>query len=407
MHYNRETMQLDFDADRAVERLMRFLCVPGITGQEAAIGQDVMAALAEAGVPRSQMRFDHAHEQIPLPTQTGNLIVDLPGSLPEPRRLFMTHLDTVPLCAGAKPTRDGKRITSDGMTALGGDNRTGCACLVTMAATLLAKNLPYPPLTLLFTVREESGLWGARFVKPADLGEPVMGFNVDGRSPREITVGATGAERWEVEIHGKAAHAGVHPERGVSATLVAGLALAEVHQHGWFGKVKHQGKEGTSNVGPFGGKDGVCAGQATNVVTDYVHIQGESRSHDVRFGRAITKAYQDAFRAAAKKVVDERGRGAKVRFQARRDYHPFRLKDSSPVVQTAQQAARGAGWDAELRVTNGGLDANWLVRLGVPTITFGAGQNNPHTVDEFVDVDDFLDGCRYALALAQTASDAS
>ena len=46
--------------------------------------------------------------------------------------------------------------------------------------------------------------------------------------------------------------------------------------------------------------------------------------------------------------------------------------------------------------------ANWLVRHGVPTITFGAGQNNPHTVDEYVDVNDFLDGCRYALALAQT-----
>ena len=66
----------------------------------------------------------------------------------------------------------------------------------------------------------------------------------------------------------------------------------------------------------------------------------------------------------------------------------------------AQAAARHAGWETVLRSTNGGLDANWLVRHGVPTVTFGAGQNNPHTVEEFVSVPDFLDGCRYALSLA-------
>jgi tripeptide aminopeptidase len=395
-------MLLDFKSDDALDLLMRFLAVEGVTGREEKIGKVVVDALRDAGVPRSRIRFDDAHTRIALPTQTGNLIVDLPGTMPGPRRLFSTHLDTVPLCAGAKPARKGNRIVSDGMTALGGDNRTGCACLVNLVAILLAKKLPHPPLTLLFTVREESGLWGARFVKLADLGNPAIGFNIDGRHPREITVGATGAERWDVEIFGKAAHAGVHPERGVSATLVASIALADIHRHGWFGKVKRQGKEGTSNVGPFGGSNGTCAGQATNVVTDYVRIQGESRSHDTRFGQAITKAYEDAFCQAAKKVTDDAGRGARVHFQARRDYYPFRLKESSPAVQIAQQAAKQAGWAPTLRVTNGGLDANWLTRHGVPTITFGAGQNNPHTVDEYVDVEQFLDGCRYALALAQT-----
>jgi hypothetical protein len=105
-----------------------------------------------------------------LPTQTGNLIVTLPGTRPGPRLLFSTHLDTVPLAAGAVPVRAGKRITPRGRTALGGDNRTGCACLVTLAATLLQQQLPHPPITLLFTVREESGLFGARYLDPKDLG---------------------------------------------------------------------------------------------------------------------------------------------------------------------------------------------------------------------------------------------
>ena len=391
---------ISFDLPAAIDRLMRFLSIEGITGQEEDIGRAVAQALREAGVPSKAIRFDRASEQIPLPTETGNLIVTLPGNVPGRRRLFMTHLDTVPLCAGARPVRKGKRIVAAGDTALGGDNRTGVACLVTLVTTLLEQELPHPPLTLLFTVREESGLWGARFVEPADLGHPVEGFNIDGRSASELTVGAVGAERWEVEIHGRAAHAGVHPERGVSATMVASLALAEIHEQGWFGKVKQDGQEGTSNIGSFGGRDGHSAGEATNVVTDYVHIRGEARSHDVRFVQAITRAYRDAFQRAARAVRDERGRGARVRFQTRKDYHPFRLNPDAPVIQHALAAAARAGLKPTLRITNGGLDANWLVRHGIPTVTFGAGQNNPHTVDEYVDLNEFADGCRLALALA-------
>ena len=76
----------------------------------------------------------------------------------------MTHMDTVPLCAGAKPKRQGKKIVNAVKTALGGDNRTGCAVLVTLVAELLRHKPDHPPLTLLFTVREESGLFGARHV---------------------------------------------------------------------------------------------------------------------------------------------------------------------------------------------------------------------------------------------------
>src|SRR5215207_2542888 len=115
-----------FDPDAAVARLIRFLSVEGVTGQEKAIASEVAAALREAGVPADAIRHDTAHERIPLPTQTGNLIVKLKGTQPGPPLLFSTHLDTVPLCAGAVPVRKGKKIVPQGRTALGGDNRTGC-----------------------------------------------------------------------------------------------------------------------------------------------------------------------------------------------------------------------------------------------------------------------------------------
>ena len=134
--------------------------------------------------------------------------------------MFMTHMDTVPLCAGAKPKQQGRRIVNTAKTALGGDNRTGCAVLATLAAELARQKLDHPPITLLFCVREESGLWGARYVDRDELGAPTMAFNFDGRSAADVVVGAVGADRWEVEIFGRAAHAGGAPERGISATMI-------------------------------------------------------------------------------------------------------------------------------------------------------------------------------------------
>jgi tripeptide aminopeptidase len=393
-----------FDTEAAIRRLMRFLSVSAITGHETAIGHDLVAALKEVGVPAKAIAFDDAHTRIPEPTPIGNLIVKLPGTGRKGAApvLFMTHMDTVPLCAGARPKRTGKRIVNEleGTTALGGDNRSGCAVLVTLAAELIRQNLPHPPLTLLFTVREESGLFGAKHLNPADLGEPAVGFNFDGKSAADVIVGAIGADRWTVDIRGKAAHAGVAPEKGISATLVLALALAEVHAGGWFGKVVKDGREGTSNVGSVGTADGRSAGDATNVVTDFVRVRGESRSHDATFVRAITAAYKAAFAAAAARVKDHEGRGAKVKFTSRLDYVPFRLKPDAPVVARAAAAVRALGREPNLRVTNGGLDANWMVKHGIPTVTFGAGQNEIHTVKEYVDLTEFEDGCRLALALA-------
>jgi tripeptide aminopeptidase len=227
-----------------------------------------------------------------------------------------------------------------------------------------------------------------------------MAFNFDGRSAADITIGAVGADRWEVEIRGKAAHAGVYPDRGISASMIAALAMAEVYEGGWFGKVVKDGREGTSNVGSIGDANGKSAGEATNVVTDFVHIKGESRSHDSMFFQAITTAYKSAFANACARVKDHEGKTGKVKFTSRTDYHPFRLKEDAPIVRRAIEAVKAIGRDPSTKVTNGGLDANWMVKHGIPTVTFGAGQNEIHTVNEWVDVPEFLEGCRLAVELA-------
>jgi tripeptide aminopeptidase len=388
------------DVKSAENLLMRFLAVEGVTGEEAAIAAAVSEELVNAGVPTEAIRFDSVHERIPVPTQTGNLLVELPGTRPGPRLLFSTHLDTVPLCAGAKPIRQGDKIVTDGTTALGGDNRTGCAVLVMLAETLIKHNLPHPPITLLFTVREESGLHGARELDPADLGGAAMCFNVDGKLASDLIIGAVGQENWQVEIKGKASHAGVAPEKGISATLVASLAISEAHRNGWFGKVVKSDGNGTSNVGVFGGREGKPAGDATNVVTDYVRIIGEARSPDVAFATKIADCYREAFAKAQQEVRDTEGETAEVHFQSAPSYPSFNLSEDSPAVKHAKRAVELLGLEPKTLFSNGGLDANWLVKHGVPTVTIGAGQYEIHTVKEYVDVPEYLQGCRLAVALA-------
>lgn len=388
------------DVAAAESRLMRYLAVEGVTGHEAAIAAAIVDDLKALGVPDSAIRYDSANERIPLPTETGNLIVQLPGTAAGERLAFSTHLDTVPLCAGARPIREGDRIKTDGSTALGGDNRTGCAVLVTLVETLYKHKIPHPPITLLFTVREESGLHGARELNPADLGGAAMCFNFDGKLAQDLIIGAVAQENWQAEIIGKAAHAGVAPEKGISATLVGAIALTEVKRAGWFGKVKKPDGYGTSNVGIFGGKPGLPAGDATNVVTDYVKMVGEARSPEATFATQISEGFRAAFAKAQQEVTDDAGDTAKVTFTNKPSYPSFKLPEDSPAVARAKRAVESLGLTPNTKFSNGGLDANWLVNHDLPTVTFGAGQNEIHTVNEYVDLPEFAQGCRVAIALA-------
>jgi tripeptide aminopeptidase len=66
------------DVASAEKYLMRYLAIDGVTGQEEAIANAIRDDLIALGVPASAIRFDDVAAKIPLPTQTGNLIVDLP-----------------------------------------------------------------------------------------------------------------------------------------------------------------------------------------------------------------------------------------------------------------------------------------------------------------------------------------
>lgn len=382
------------DTSRAVEHLMDLLAADGPSGGEGPVAETVKNKLLAAGCKPAWIRENVGKSRLPKHFTIGNMIVKIPGTVRALRLLFSAHLDTVPICRGAVPVRKGTRIVPKGKTGLGGDNRASVAAVVTMAEALLKNDLPHPPITLLFTVGEENGLHGAKAFRPSDGGHPAMGYNLDGSGERGGVIGALGAVRWEARIHGKSVHAGVNPEGGVSAAVIAANAIADAKQHGWFGRIENGPCRGTANVGSLSG------GDADNQVMDFLRVTGECRSHSAASLKRITNAWKSALERAARQLKNNQGECGSVEFIPASDYRSFRIGKNTPVVKRFLKAAPKAGREAEVEVISAGLDANVLNENGIPTLTFDAGNHNAHDLNEYVDIPRYLEGCELAVHLA-------
>lgn len=381
----------------AIQLVTEMIAIPGKSCEEGRIAAYIREKLVSVGVPESSINHDTAHKKSPLGGEVGNLIVKIPGTERGPRRLLMGHIDTVPLCEGARPVRKGEFIVSkDAHTALGGDDRAGAAVVLNALLEIKRQKLSHPPLTLFWPIQEEVGLYGARHVTHSKLGKPQLCFNWDGGIAHKATIGATGDYSITVEIEGLASHAGVCPERGVSAIAIAGVAINDLVENGWHGLIIKGKNSGTSNIGI------VQAGtaNATNVVVNHLLLKGEARSHDPAFRKKIVEAFRKAFTKAANQVKSDSGKKGKIKFTADLKYESFRLSESEPVVQLALQAIESAGMQGEAAISNGGLDANWMSAHGLPTVTIGCGQRDAHTVDESLHVPSFLNACQVGLLLA-------
>ncbi len=381
--------------DRALQLAIQLMSLPGLSGEEAQVAKFITSQLVAAGADPQTIQTDQAHHKTPIAGDVGNLIFKLPGTIRGPRRLLMAHMDTVPICRGARPIIDGNFVRSaDPSTGLGADDRAGVAVTLSAALEILERKLPHPPLTFFWPIQEEIGLYGARFAPLKLLGAPKLAFNWDGGNAQRVAVGATGGYRMAIDVRGLASHAGAAPELGVSAIAIAGLAIAELQRGGWHGAIERDGRRGTSNIGVIQG------GEATNVVTDAVALKAEARSHDPKFRAKIVAAIENAFRSAAKEVRSSAGKTGNVTFDGRLDYEAFKLADDEACVLAAEVALRAIGVEPLRAVSNGGLDANWMTAHGIPTVTLGCGQISPHTVSERMDIADFKLACRVALRLA-------
>lgn len=389
---------MSYDEKAALKYLLELLPIPGPPGDERKVADYIRSECAALGIPRDCISNDNAQAQSEYGGNTGNLFIRLDGQTRGKRRMLATHMDTVPIAVGCKPRVEGNRVVNQAREkALGGDARAGCAALLHGLRALQAMKGNHPPVTICFTVQEEVGLVGARGLDRSRLGPelPAMAFNFDGGPSDELVTAIIGTERLNIDIEGVAAHGG-EPQKGVSAALIEALALAEVGRRGWFGQVEKPEGSAKSNLGILRG------GRGSNVVMPELHILAEVRSHSSDFRKTVIDAWKDAFSRAAQEVKNTDGVAGKVRFSPGPTYEPFALPDDAPVVQLAEAAARECDIEARLTSHDGGMDSNWFVAFGMPTVSVGIGCMLAHSVQEYVDLEHFANCCRLAVALATT-----
>src|SRR5262249_15706587 len=155
---------------------------------------------------------------------------------------------------------------------------------------------------------------------------------------------ATGGYRMKIDVEGLASHAGNRPEEGVSAIAIASLAVTDLVQGGWHGLIQKPEGSGTSNVGVITG------GEATDVVTDRVHIRAQARSHDPNFRQRIVKEIETAFERAVPYVRSVTGARGRVKIEGRLDYDSFRLSRDEPCVVAAATAIEAEGLTPEYAI---------------------------------------------------------
>lgn len=365
---------------------MDLLNIKGPSGEEKDVAQYVQERLLAEGLPKRAMSFDTAHKRIPMPTQTGNLIVHLPGNgrmKRVPRRLLVAHMDTVDIAAGTTPKKSGKFIRPSKGHALGADDRTGVGTVLLTLIRLLREAPAHPPVTGLFTVREETGLWGARMVDVKKLKKPAMGFSFDGGDVNAFLVAAVGSDRMDIKVTGVASHGGGAPEKGVSAAVIGSLAIAELEKKGLHGLIKTGKDRATANIGNVNG------GVFHNIVCPEVNITAEARAYRLKTLNRLVTEYKKAFERAVKQVRSADGKAGGVDFKTTRLYYPFVLSGGEPVIGLTGKAIAAQGMKPKAEWSAGGLDANWLARHGIPTVTLGAGAHSPHTTYEYLNLEEF------------------
>ncbi|MEM9359623.1 MAG: M20/M25/M40 family metallo-hydrolase [Pseudomonadota bacterium] len=383
--------------EQAIKDLMALLPIEGAPGKERAVAAALRERLIEAGVAAENIIHDNAQEQSEYGGEVGNLIVHIDGQRQGPRVMFSTHMDTVPDAVGCQPRldRENNRIINDAPgRALGGDNRLGCAILLALARELMALNGDHQSATLVFFIQEEVGLVGARGLDLSKLGEPrpSMCVNLDGGPVHELVTAVTGTQRFTIDISGIPAHAG-RPGGGVSAGIIASMALASLQEGGWHGRIEKDDKRGSANLGIVEG------GQGSNVVMPAMSILAEARSHDPEFRARILETWKQAFTSASTKVANEREEHGTVTFGPGPTYESFALDDDEPIVRKTVEAASRCGFEIKTVTNDGGMDANWIVAHGIPAVTIAVGQRQVHTADEWVHLGDFEKALRLVVAL--------
>jgi len=307
-------------------------------------------------------------------SDTGNILVRIAGNADGPAILLCAHMDTVGPTEGMIPViRDGV-IYSNGETVLGADDKAGIAMILAAVSELLEEGRAHGALELLFTVEEEIGLFGAKFLQ-AEL-KSDFGYIADGDGPiGSIITRSPSKVDLDFTVAGRAAHA-ARPELGINAIAVAAAAIARL-------KSGRMDDDTTMNIGVISG------GKARNIVPDCAEIAIEIRS----FKEA--KLEEEAQKTIAVFTEEAAKAGAEVKVRRELNFETFSIPETHPMVVNALHAAKAAGIEPTFRKSGGGMDANVFNIRGLPCVGMGIGAEKAHSPEESVSIAQLRDGVRF------------
>ena len=363
------------NSERLSAEFARLAAIASPSRREGAISRYLTARLQGLG---AEVTMDDAGFR--AESESGNLIARFPARGKQCTPLMVSvHMDTVEPADGVVPVlRDGV-FTSAGETILGADDKAGIAEIIEALEVVREAAIPHGPLELVVTICEEIGLLGAKLLDPR-LIQARRGIALDTSGVDRVIHRAPCANKLRFEIQGREAHAGIAPEKGISAIEVAARAIAAMP----LGRID---EETTANIGSING------GQATNIVAKKVVIEGEARSHDVaKLGRQTERmvaCFKQAAREAAREIDGEMV-VPEVRVEVLSDYPLMHVSRQAGILTLIEAAAARLGRKVEIKAAGGGSDANIFNSHGIETVILGTGMTDVHTVNESVRVDDMV-----------------
>lgn len=347
--------------------------------QEKAVSDRIKGILKSAGIGYTE---DDAGER--YGGQCGNLICHLPSNLqdydPEntkkvPGIVFSAHMDTVTPCVGKNilVNREKDLICTDGKTVLGGDDLAGVSAILEAFLSVKEMNTPHGDLWGVFTIGEEIGLLGAKHLNlekngiwakhcyVLDSGGEIGVCDVQGPTQNML----------KLQFKGKAAHAGLEPEKGINAIVVAAKAIATFPQ----GRID---EDTTCNVGIISG------GKATNIVCDAVTVDAEVRSQFADRMEAVTEEIVAKAQAACETY------GGSVEIEVKTEYPNFRVPADAPILREFSKACYQIGVTPSFEKTGGGSDTNIYNGKGLTAVDISVGMDKVHTTAEQLKISDLM-----------------
>lgn len=360
---------------RLLERFLNYVQIDSPTKYEREFAEYIMKEMEKMGL---EVHMDDAGEKVG--SNSGNVIGRLKGNTDGETILFSAHMDTVSPGKGIKPVIKNGVIYSDGTTVLGGDDKAGIAAILEAIETVIEKDIPHGDIEVAFSIYEEGGLYGAKNLDYTKL-KAKKGFVLDsGGNPGEIIIQGPAQNKIYAKFIGKEAHAGVAPENGISAIQMAAEAISNM-------KLLRIDEETTANIGVISG------GEATNIVTKEVKIQGEARSLSDEKLQAQTEHMVKCCEEAAQKF------GGRVEVEVDHSYGAFKVEEDAEIVQKVKEACRNIGLEPYTTSSGGGSDTNILNANGIVAVNLGIGERKPHTVEEHIHIKDLENAARLVLEI--------